>query len=203
MLMMSKIDQMTTTSTVQQVAEYVVNQMTYHWDKGLHFHNLNHTIQVVNAAKKIGKILRLIPSEMEILEIAAWFHDTGYIISPDHHERASAQLASTVLIGMDYPNRLTRKVSQTIMATQFPQKPTNMLEKIICDADLYHLSTAQFPLMSENLRREKASFGLSYTKPKWTELNREFFAKHHYWTTFGRDVLTPAKEMNYRNFLAQ
>ena len=49
---------------------------------------------------------------------------------------------------------LISQVTGCIAATRIPQTPTNLMEKIICDADLFHLGTEQFREKSRLLRDE-------------------------------------------------
>ena len=44
----------------------------------LPFHNLTHTMEVVDAVKKISEKEGISADEREILVIAAWFHDNGF-----------------------------------------------------------------------------------------------------------------------------
>ncbi|MDH3649978.1 MAG: HD domain-containing protein, partial [Saprospiraceae bacterium] len=120
-----------------RVTDHVMNMMTESWNAELPYHNLRHTVQVVNASREIGIALRLIPSEMEIVELAAWFHDTGYLTKPEQHEEASVGIACAYLHGLQYPARLIQKVASCIRATKCPQQPSNLLEEILCDADMY------------------------------------------------------------------
>ena len=52
--------------------------MQKNWDSRLIYHNLIHTMQVLQASQEIAGALRLLPSELEVVELAAWFHDVGY-----------------------------------------------------------------------------------------------------------------------------
>lgn len=48
-------------------------------DPKLVYHNLQHTQKVVSRAKEIAGHYNLIESDMLIVNVAAWFHDTGYM----------------------------------------------------------------------------------------------------------------------------
>ena len=184
-----------------EASKHVQTLMQNDWDNRLLYHNLGHTMQVLEAAQEISRALRLIPSEIEVLELGAWFHDTGYKSGSEGHEEAGALHAEEFLARMHYPDRIIRKVCGCIRATKCPQKPTNLLEEILCDADLYHLSTSNFSKTSEALRQEQARFGIVYTNAEWLQLNLDFFEKHHYWTTYGRDVLARRKRRNLEELL--
>jgi hypothetical protein len=77
-----------------------------------------------------------------------------------------------------------------------------LLEKVICDADMYHLSAANFQDMSNRLRAEWASMGKIFTHTEWVENNQSFLKRHRYWTSYGKKVLLPRKNQNMRSFLS-
>ena len=75
---------------------------------------------------------------------AAWFHDTGYFEDANNHEEKSADLAAAFLKKLDAPAAVRDQVMQVILSTKMPQRPTNSLENILCDGDLFHLGTDDF-----------------------------------------------------------
>ena len=64
------------------------------------YHDLNHTLETVEGCLEIGKGSDLNDEDLEILLIAAWFHDTGYTLSWVNHEERSAAMAKKFLRGM-------------------------------------------------------------------------------------------------------
>jgi hypothetical protein len=81
-----------------------------------------------------------------------------------------------------------------------PQNPTNTLEKILCDADLFHLGTESFKEKTSLLREELKSFGgEDISKKEWWKKNTEFLEAHKYFTTYGQENLQPVKEMHLKS----
>lgn len=103
------------------------------------------------------------------LYIAAWFHDTGYCAGQaKDHETMSVQLATEFLTSQGADVTLINKVTGCINATRMPQSPTNLIEEIICDADLFHLGTDAFKEKSRLLREELKEFGdEDLSKKEW------------------------------------
>lgn len=66
------------------------------------FHDLPHTEKVVESVIEIGQGYQLDEQEMEILQLAAWFHDAGYDQGPDEHEERSARYARDFLTDHRY-----------------------------------------------------------------------------------------------------
>ena len=128
---------------------------------------------------------------MEIVIIAAWFHDTGYYLGCQDHEEASAKIAEKYLVGQGRNNQYIKKVVNCILATKIPQRPKTVLEKILCDADLYHLSSDQFFEKSELLLQELKFENQEISDEMWLEGSKEFVEAHRYHTTYGKRVLFP------------
>lgn len=159
----------------------------------LPFHNVQHTLEVFKRAYYIASQIGLDSEELEMLLLAAIFHDVGQVDGYLDHENRSAQIASDFLNRVDYDTEKIDKVVSIIKATKMPQKPNNILEQIICDADLYHLGTADFFTWNAALRNEwKLLFGKNYSDSEWLHLNVQFLKEHHYHTAYCQ------KELNYQ-----
>ena len=50
------------------------------------YHDLVHTVDVVNSIEEIAAATELTDNETEIVLLAAWFHDLGYTRSREKHE---------------------------------------------------------------------------------------------------------------------
>jgi predicted metal-dependent HD superfamily phosphohydrolase len=55
------------------------------------YHNFGHTCDVVESVQLIGAGYELSKEEFEVLQLAAWFHDTGYDKGPDQHEQRACE----------------------------------------------------------------------------------------------------------------
>jgi uncharacterized protein len=81
------------------------------------------------------------------------------------------------------------------MATKIPQSPDNLLEKILCDADLDYLGGNNYGEISESLRDELGLNGIQLSAEEWLNIQIAFLEKHHYWTDFALSVLKPQKQV--------
>ena len=161
------------------------------------FHNLDHTKDVVTACDRLANYYHLPEDERLALMLAAWFHDTGYSSGTAvNHEMVSVELVTDFLTSHDASPELIRKVTGCINATKMPQNPLNSLEKIICDADLFHLGTDAFIEKNRLLREELNTFGKeNLSKKDWWRKNVEFLKNHKYFTSFGKEKLEPVKDV--------
>ncbi len=158
------------------------------------YHNHLHTIEVVNAVKTIGSAEKLTPGEIEIATIAAWFHDIGYIDTYENHEQKSAEYAKNFLSEQSYPREKIDAVVSCILATKVPQKPKNILEEVLCDADLSHLGSKDFKDRNELYRVEKErKLGKSFSDVEWLKENIDFFSQHSFHTKYAKKNFTEKK----------
>ena len=70
---------------IQKTAEYVTNLFDKKLPKWAVYHDLKHTIDTVKGCKRIGSGEYINKEDLEMLILASWFHDTGYLESPDRH----------------------------------------------------------------------------------------------------------------------
>ena len=184
------------TPFIDEVKKFVIEFIADHFSEKICYHNIDHTLDVVLAAEIIGKKCNLTDSELEIVIIAAWFHDTGYYLGCEDHEITSAEIASRFLHARHKADHFIDTVTKCILATKVPQKPVNILEKVLCDADLYHLATEKFFEKSELLWREFSFKDENMTPQNWLNQSKKFVENHRYHTTFGNEELYPQLQKN-------
>ncbi|MEM9857330.1 MAG: Pycsar system effector family protein [Bacteroidota bacterium] len=164
-----------------------------------YYHNLEHTKEVVQAVSKIGTSSSLAEGELELVLLAAWYHDLGYSCNYENHEDESIRIMRKKLGELGLDQYKIEKVATIIKSTQMPQSPVDELGKIMCDADLYHLSSNAFEEKSEALRKELAAVcGRNFTSEEWKQVTIEFINTHTYFTNYGKVKLEPKKKKNLK-----
>ncbi len=167
-------------------------------DSRLVYHNYNHTLQVVEASNEIALAENVGPDDLEILLLAAWFHDTGYIYGGMNHESKSKEIADQYLNERSFSNEKIEKVHKLIDATKIPQEPSNLLEQIICDADLFHLGSENFKESTNLWQLECEQFcDENKTKLEWLKINEKFLSDHKYFTNYAFEKLNGQKTLNW------
>jgi len=161
----------------------------------LTYHNLNHTTYVLEKAVFLAEQSEVSPSDLELLKLAALFHDTGFIDNPKDHEEKGCKIAKSYLTE-EYSEAQLSKIYGMIMATKIPQSPTTLLEKILADADLEYLGTDLFEQIGESLFTELKHFNPNFTAQAWDELQLVFMQKHHYHTDYCQKYREPKKQEN-------
>ncbi|MCW3461826.1 Pycsar system effector family protein [Chitinophaga nivalis] len=183
---------------IDAARDYVTAQYQQHPRPDLVYHNLEHTHQVVQAASQIAAHYRLQDDELLAVYIAAWFHDAGYLYGPgNQHEENGAKEALHFLQQQQVAENVQQMVQGAIMATKMPQSPKNLVEQIVCDADLFHLGSATYSTRNKLLRQEVAlTHEQEIPATQWLAGNIRFLTEHHYWTDYARTLQKQQKEEN-------
>lgn len=168
------------------------------------FHNLQHTQDVVAAVEEIGSHTDMTDDELESAIVAAWLHDIGYVEGDGGHEQKAADKAKELLKSWGASHKKVLEVSEAILATIMPQRPTSIVGKVLCDADLHHLSSESCSEKSDRLRAEWQSHGVKeMTDEDWIKQNIEFMEGHRYHTAYGQTVLQAGKKRNIKKLRRQ
>ncbi|MGJ1525358.1 Pycsar system effector family protein [Sphingobacterium spiritivorum] len=188
---------------LQKVQAYVSDFIKQHKIAELCFHNDSHTSEVVNAATEIAHHYALNKEDLFIVLCAAYFHDLGYFHGgAKQHEGRGAQLARTFLEEQGIDKHIQDQVVGCIMATRMPQQPTNLLEQILCDADLFHLGGENFETRNKLMRKEAETVGgKKIGKEEWRKQTIALMQQHHYHTDYAREKLNKEKEKNLKILL--
>lgn len=190
---------------LQEAERFVVHFFATRVSPSFLFHNIDHTQEVVKAATLLADYYLLPEEDRLIVLLAAWFHDTGYSSGNARwHETVSKEIAADFLQQHQVDAAVIDKVGNCIMATQWPQCPTNLTEQILCDADLFHLGTDQFDEKNKLLRKElNALFDKKLGKKEWRQRNIQFLQQHRYFTDYARKNLQPIKQQHLQELLAK
>ena len=133
-------------SLIEETKKHVKEEFEKTSTEVLPYHNWKHTENVYNAAKLISENAdqELSNRQKQNLQLAALFHDLGYLQSPKDHEQISVQLAVDFLKEKGIELEDLEEVKRLILATKLGHKATDELEKIIVDADLSHLGREDY-----------------------------------------------------------
>jgi predicted metal-dependent HD superfamily phosphohydrolase len=187
-------------STITKAAKaFVKDYLAEHLDKKFEFHSLDHTRGVVKAVNRICLEIGVDDHTRRILQVAAWFHDTGYTERIEEHEDAGALLAEKFLEKHKVDRQDIDMVKNCIIATHYPQHPLSLPEKIMCDADMAHLAGKNYFETSDALRREwEATRNKSFTDEEWLRVGIDFLSQHTYFTFHGKEIFEKGKQENLR-----
>ncbi len=190
-------------SQIQEARTLITDMLSHKLSKDIKFHTLQHTQEVVAACEKMADYHQLSDDDRFALVIAAWFHDSGYTGgTAKDHESMSIKIADDFITTHSITDDTKNKINGCINATRMPQSPETLIEKIICDADLFHLGTDAFDEKSKFLRQELNEFGDNdVSKKDWRKINIRFLERHEYFTAYAKEKLQPVKEKHLADLL--
>jgi len=159
------------------------------------YHNLTHTEHVIKHAVEIGNHYQLSDPDFFIVQCACWFHDIGYLEGYDQHEQTGADAAAKFLRALDVNEETIQDIQGCILATKMPQSPENLVQQIVCDADLYHLGSEDFKDRNKLMRKETiAVCNKEIDKNLWRLGTLQLLESHHYHTQYCIDKLSARKQ---------
>jgi uncharacterized protein len=180
--------------TFNFLREKVLERLTNDLDPRYTFHNAKHTDHVLRKAIYIAKKENVFGKDLLLVKLAALYHDTGFLVSRHDHEMHSCRIARDeicLIPGLTKEDIDT--VCDIILATRIPQKPNTLLEKIMADADLEHLSSRFFDEFSKQLYAEMKALNPDLDPEKWRLEEIRFLENHRYHTEYFRRVREPVK----------
>lgn len=183
----------------KRVETYVSEMFQQSNDPKLIYHNLQHTQKVVSRAKEIADHYNLIESDMLIVNVAAWFHDTGYIAAePAVHEEKSVQLMRDFMKEFPDEGDLVKSIEECILATKPGVKPSNLLQQVMADADTYNLGTKEFNTTNFQVYKEYTLRNGHISMQEWNKRALKFLRQHQYYTSYCKELLVETKKKNIK-----
>ena len=183
---------------IQHAEDFVFNLLKDNLSILYTYHNFNHTQKVVSAAKTLIEKEKIGHDEAEIIQIAAWFHDAGYIKGVEKHEEESVVIVKKFLESNQKEQDYIDKVISLIRATEVNYEPQTISEKIIKDADYSHFASEDYMAICQLLREEwKLTLDKTFTDLEWMTENRRIMVNcHRYFTDFAKTEWQKSKDKN-------
>src|SRR4051812_48959933 len=152
------------------IHKHVVTMLDTGLSRALTYHNVDHTLDVAAQCLAIAKEEGITHKQTLFeLQVAALYHDSGFLFTYDKHEERSCKTAIQQLPAFGVSGKMIENICELIMATKVPQKPANMLQSIICDADLDYLGREDFFETGNKLRLELIANNLISCENDWVE----------------------------------
>jgi hypothetical protein len=203
-----------------EVDLYVSQLFQEHPHPDLLYHNFEHTQRVVAHSMQIADHYPLSEAERFILYTAAYFHDTGHLLGVlEGHERVGVEIMRDFFKGLRGkadegsqagsveaakgsceegspigPDELLR-IERCIMVTRWPVRPVKLLEKMICDADTFHLGTEEFMEMDGRVWDEMERRTGKVIEHR-AERSLRFLEVHRFYTEYCQNLLNEGKQRN-------
>ena len=183
---------------LKKTENHVIGFYKDHADPNLFYHNQSHAMDILEKTKKIAAHYYLDERTTFITCAAACFSEAGQLIKNVKPQKVeSAKLARAFFISLVLNEKDIVAIEKCILATEIPQNPETLAEKIVCDADLYYLGTEGF--MEENALLKKEAEAVGNTKIDdniWRTATINLLENHRYHTGYCQLLLDSGKAAN-------
>jgi len=174
-----------------KIEAFLISNLPAH----LVYHSIDHVRDVVEKSELYGQQENLSEHKMHLLKTAAWLHDIGYIWDEKSHEERGCQFAKEFLPTWGFAPDEIDAICEMIMATRIPQSPSNLMQEILCDADLDYLGRDDYFIISQRLLDELKN-SRDLTPTEWKKIQLDFFNKHQYFTDSAKSMRSKGKQIN-------
>jgi signal transduction histidine kinase/predicted metal-dependent HD superfamily phosphohydrolase len=167
--------------------------------RNLCYHSKAHTEDVLHESLRYAVMDNLSPRELELLAVAAAFHDTGFVKSPVANEAIGAELARRAMAQCGgFSEEEIALVERMILDTTLvelpngPQQiPSTNLSRYLLDGDLSNLGRDDFFDKGELQRKE-----LGIDETHFRKRSLQLLNAHRWFTHPARDMRQKKKEEN-------
>ena len=178
------------------VKQLVLEKLSSQLNKDLTYHCVEHTLDVMESAVRLAKMEGVNGHDLQLIKTAALMHDLGFIESYQGHEEISMRMAGEMLPQYGYSEADIEKIQGMIKSTKIPQRPTNILEEIIADADLDYLGRDDLFLIGQRLQYEWLKHGFIANLKEWHLKQLTFLKAHSYFTNAAKNSRAERKSIN-------
>ena len=189
------------TSIYKKTEVHVAEMFHKHQLSHLVFHNLEHTETVVKKVNEIAGHYNLSEEDMMVVYVAAWFHDTGYLLDkPENHEFKSVEIMKEFMHENKTSDEVIDKIEMCILATRAPRNPLDLNSEILCDADTYQFGNKKEFKRTNKLAFEEASHfsEIKLTRSVFDATTVKLLSDHKYYTTYCKEILNDVKKENIK-----
>lgn len=161
------------------------------------YHNLPHTLEVLENVIEIGSNTSISEEKLELLKLAAIFHDTGMTISCNDHEVNSCKIAKEFFSKNNIKNETIEEIEQLILSTNLEKVPNTIGQKILRDSDILHTGKKKFYSKSLLLKSEiEALEKREIPELSWVDSTLEFLGNTGFFTKYAKDNYSDRKQKN-------
>lgn len=183
----------------EEAKKFIISRLEKELDPRLTYHSIDHTMDVLESAERLAEFENITPEQLILLKTACLFHDSGMLVTYRGHEEASIEICKTHLPDYGYSDEEIETISRMIRTTKLPQCASDLLDKILCDADLDYLGRPDFFMIAHRLKYEWDMLDFHPTTlQEWYKIQRDFLTNHKYFTRTAINLRQSAKQENLR-----
>ena len=184
-------------------AQHVLNTFNQQYDTRCLYHSYQRTAGIVAKTEEIAKALSLDHAAIEVVLLAAWFHETGYLIDSTELVSRSIDIAREFFSrhspGQDYPSTKLQKVLACINATAETVTPITLEEQILSDAIAAYSFAENFAQHRPLLRLEwELLHNRHLPTIEWQQLQMQALLNTRFLTAYAKMKYAPILAENIR-----
>jgi predicted metal-dependent HD superfamily phosphohydrolase len=183
---------------LKKIADLATRLYLTKTDHRLFFHNLAHTIRLVDSTRQWSAHYQLDSRNNFVVCVAAWLYDlemmnTGTKNREIVHTATVEELLKNIPVEPD----IIQEIKLCLLATHLPQPPFSQNEKIFCDAVFSYYGSENF-LEYDKLRRKEieAFSGKKFLGSDWRALSLAVLSNHQFNTEYGQQQFNKSKSEN-------
>ena len=181
------------TPLLQATRKHVLQLWNEQHNPRLVYHNFSQAASVAEKARQIAVAEGLSDFDQEKAQIAAWFHNIGYLFDRHGMVETSAIRAEFFLAEQQCPPDIIQEIRQSIVAAQSETQPITQVAQVLSDALLAtnwvapdHNRLALLRLETELIQGE------NFSEADWEQhMDRQLQAKM-FFTAYGKKTFEPA-----------
>jgi len=174
---------------------FIISLLKENLSPELLYHNIGHTLDVLDAALKISEYEKISEDEIKLLRIAVLFHDAGFVHVYKNHEVTGCEMVREYLPRFGFTKVQIATICEMIMSTQIPQRPKTVLDRIIADADLDYLGRDDVHHIAGKLYEEMKLYKQLTDEKKWIPFQIDFLRQHQYFTCYSKNNRETGKNL--------
>ncbi|MEL6660108.1 MAG: Pycsar system effector family protein [Bacteroidota bacterium] len=185
---------MENTTLLAQVEEYTSGILKEQLPPELVPYYFEYTKKVVELAKSIGSHEQLSDEDMEMVQIAAWFHDTGLRDTYANYEEKSVAIATEFLQAEKVLPEKIDKILACILAVRIGDTPEINIEYVLADARKIDVQEQSYKsYLSQENQELHAAKGAEKSEVEQLQNYLGRILKYEFYTAYGKEFLQPAR----------
>ena len=170
---------------IDAAAAYAAKLLTEKLPPEFIYHDLTHTLDVVKNVIEIGTNSNFEKEKLELVQLAAIFHDTGWTKSIKSHEEAGSNIAREFLASQNVNETDINEICELILSTEHNTTPKTLGQKILHDSDILHIGKKKFYSKSLALKSEIEQIEKrKISELSWIEFTLDYFEKNNFLTDY-------------------
>ncbi len=186
-------------NVVSAASQHVLNVFNQQYDTRYLYHSYERTAGIVAKSEEIGQAMKVSDSTLEVVLLAAWFHETGYQLDASEAVDKSVDLAKDFLNAQRYPADKLNKVIAAIASTGETVNPVTTEEQMLNDAISSYSCGDSFFDQQALLRLEwELLQNRHFSNYEWQQLQMQSLLQTRFLTTYGKLNAAPKVAENIR-----